>query len=219
MYARRNALVLSNLMGVTHLQAESTSTLSFLKIAAFCFLSTATAASATEICKSVDEEGNVSFTDCQAADSDSTHIEMKDVPTEEEILQAKERAKQQIDAFDEIIGTSDSPATPSDTPAGSPSESAPQMPASVTRTRWSREQDEARQIALDEQCQIAREKILSVERAQYVEECVQGRSRRTREECEHFYADHGAATATRGPLYLDLPECVEAYEFRRDLNR
>ena len=82
----------------------------------------------------------------------------------------------------------------------------------------SRELDD-QQVALDERCQIAREKILGVERAQYVEECVNDRSRRTREECERFYADHGNATAARGPLYMELPECVEAHEFRQNRGR
>ena len=208
-------------MVTTHFQVDATSMLSFVKMASLCFLFTTPAASASEICKSIDEEGNVTFSDCQAVDSDSTQVEVSEGPTEEEILEAKERAKRQIDAFNEIVGKPDSPATISDTPTTSPSESAHRTPASgtKTKTRLSREQNEARQIALDEQCQIAREKILSVERAQYVEECVQDSSRRSREECERFYADHGAATATRGPLYLDLPECVEAYEFRRNLNR
>ena len=192
--------------------------LSFLKVAALCFLFTAplATASATEICKSIDEEGNVTFTDCQAADSDSTRIEVSEGPTEAEILEAKERVKQEIDAYDEIIGAPDSPATASDLPITSPLESAPRAPASGKKTRLSREQLDAQQIALDEQCQIAREKILSVERAQLVEECVQGLSGRTREECERFYADHGDATDTRPQLYLDLPECVEAYNFQRN---
>ncbi len=78
--------------------------LSFAKMATLCFLFTAPAvtASATEICKSIDEEGNVTFTDCQAVDSDSTRIEVSEGPTEAEILEAKERAKQEIDAFKEI---------------------------------------------------------------------------------------------------------------------
>jgi hypothetical protein len=175
--------------------------------------------SAAEICKSIDEEGNVTFSDCQVVDSDSTRIEVRKGPTEAETLEAKERAKQEIDAYDEIFEAPDSPATASDMPITPPLESAPRMPASGTKTRLSREQLDAQKIALDEQCEIAREKILSVERAQYVEECVQGRSRRNREECERFYADHGDATHTRPALHYDLPECVEAYEFRQSHSR
>ena len=208
-------------MVITHFQLDATSMLSFVKMAALCFLFTApaAAASATEICKSIDEEGNVTFTDCQEVDSDSTRIEVSEGPTEAEILEAKERAKQDIDAFNEITGTPDSRGTASDIPITSPLESAPRMPASGTKTRLSRKQLDAQQIALDEQCQNAREKILSVERAQHVEECVQGLSRRTREECERFHADHGAATYERGPLYFDLPECVEAHKFRQNRSR
>ncbi len=204
-------------MVITHFQIDATSMLSFVKMAALCFLFTApaAAASATEICKSIDEEGNVTFSDCQAVDSDSARIEVREGPTEAEILEAKERAKQEIDAYDEIIGAPDSPATAPDIPITSPLESAPRMPASGTKTRLSREQLDAQQRALDEQCQIAREKILSVERAQYVEECIQDGSRGARKECERFYADHGDATDTRSQLHLDLPECVEAYKFRR----
>lgn len=206
-------------MATADYQVAAASMLSVVKMATLCILLTTPAASASEICKSVDAEGNVTFHDCRGVDSDATRVEMSEGPTEEEILEARERAKRDIDAFDEMVGTPGSPAATADTPMTSPSESAPRTPASGTRTRLSREQHDARQRTLDEQCQIAREKILSIERAQYVEECVQGRSRRTREECERFYADHGAATATRGPLYLDLPECVEAYEFRRNLDR
>jgi hypothetical protein len=34
-----------------------------------------------------------------------------------------------------------------------------------------------------------------------------------------FYADHGNTTAARGPLYMDLPECVEAHQFRQNRSR
>ena len=191
--------------------------LSFAKTAILCFLFTSLAVtgSASEICKSIDEEGNVIFSDCQAVDSDATRIDVRGGPTEAEILQAKERAKQQSEAYDEIVGAPDSPAPASDRRINSPLESAPRMPASGTKMRLSDEQLDAQQISLDEQCEIAREKVLSVERERYVEECVQDRRRRTREECERFYASHGNATATSPPLHLDLPECVEAYKFRR----
>ncbi len=91
--------------------------------------------------------------------------------------------------------------------------------AAGTPSRTQRAAAEAEQAALDEACQAAREEILAPQRAQFVEECVEGRSRRSREECERFYADHGNATAARGPLYMDLPECVKAHEFRQANSR
>ena len=128
-----------------------------------------------------------------------------------------------MDAFNEIIGASDSAAkTASDRTSTSSSKSVPSEPASDAYSGSSgkkREQVYAQQAALDEQCQNDREVILSVERTQYVDECVRGSSRSTREECERFYADHGDATIVRGMLYMDLPSCVEAQNFRNSRSR
>ena len=166
----------------------------------------------------MDKDGNVTFSDCKPGESDSVRMEVEEGPTEAEILEAKEQAKKEMNEFNRITGQSDSPSDLPDQPATTDTKKS-QERHSGTKTSMSRKKREAQQIVLDEKCQVAREKIQNVERAQYVEECVQGRSRRTREECERCYADHGADTATRGPLYLDLPECVEAYELRRNLNR
>ena len=79
-----------------------------------------------------------------------------------------------------------------------------------------RREAEAEQARLDQACAEAREKILSVERAQLVEECVADKfPREDRAGCERFYADHGAAAGGRAPLYMDLPECVAAHEYRQ----
>ena len=75
---------------------------------------------------------------------------------------------------------------------------------------------EAEQARLDQACADAREKLLSVERAQLVEECVAKKfPRDDRAGCERFYADHGAAAGGRAPLHMDLPECVAAHENRQ----
>lgn len=174
--------------------------------------------SAAEICKTVDKDGNVTFADCSSTDLDSTRVEVNQGPSEAEILEAKEQAKKQMDDIDQLTGSSDSSSLSLDKPHQTSTEKS-QQHDSGTKTRLSREEINAKQIALDQQCQIAREKILSVERAQYVDECVQSRSKSTREECERFYADHGNATTERPPLYFDLPECVEAYEFRQNSSR
>ena len=39
--------------------------------------------------------------------------------------------------------------------------------------------------------------------------------RDSREACERFYADWGNQAGNRAPLYMDLPECVEAFEHSR----
>jgi hypothetical protein len=85
----------------------------------------------------------------------------------------------------------------------------------------SRSQLDAQQAELDAGCEAAREKILGPERDALVEECVRDKfPRDNRAGCERFYADHGAATAGgRAPLHMDLPECVEAHEFRQNRGR
>lgn len=83
-----------------------------------------------------------------------------------------------------------------------------------------RERDrEARQAELDARCEQARERKLAPLRAQYVEECVREKHYSTRRECEVFYADYGARSGNRAPLFYDLPECVEAYDFQNSQRR
>ena len=74
-----------------------------------------------------------------------------------------------------------------------------------------RDQEQAR---LDAVCEQAREKQLAPMRAQFVEECVENKQQRDRKACETFYADFGAQSGRRAPLFYDLPECVEAFEFQ-----
>jgi hypothetical protein len=68
---------------------------------------------------------------------------------------------------------------------------------------------------LDSACEAARERQLEPERARYVHECVQTKMKSTLEECQRFYADHGARTGNRAPLYYDLPECITAFDYRQ----
>ncbi len=75
---------------------------------------------------------------------------------------------------------------------------------------------EAEQARLDAACEAAREKKLAPERARYIEECVKEKQRPDRAACERFYADYGNQSGNRAPLYMDLPECVEAFEHRRE---
>ena len=74
-----------------------------------------------------------------------------------------------------------------------------------------RDQEQAR---LDAVCEQAREKQLAPMRAQFVEECVQNKEQADRKACETFYADFGAQSGRRAPLFYDLPECVEAFEYQ-----
>ena len=73
---------------------------------------------------------------------------------------------------------------------------------------------DAKQAELDAACEEARQKKLVLERAKYIEECVETKMLEDREACERFYADYGESSAGRAPLYYDLPECEEAHEYR-----
>jgi hypothetical protein len=71
------------------------------------------------------------------------------------------------------------------------------------------------QAALDAACEEAREQRLKPERERFVEECVTRKQKPDRASCERFYSDYGARSVNRTPLYYDLPECVDAFEFRK----
>lgn len=73
----------------------------------------------------------------------------------------------------------------------------------------------AHQAELDAKCEAARESKLAPERQAFVEECVAKHQRENKAACVRFYADYGAATGNRPPLYYDLPACERAFEYRQ----
>jgi len=73
---------------------------------------------------------------------------------------------------------------------------------------------EERQAQLDAACEAAREAKLAPLRQQFVDECVENGDQPDRKACEAFYADYGAQSGRRAPLFYDLPECVEAFEYQ-----
>lgn len=79
---------------------------------------------------------------------------------------------------------------------------------------WShaRKQDPAIQANLDTACESARQKQIAIDRDFLIEECMEKKYKKDLESCQRFYADHGNQSGTRGPLYYDLPDCVEAFE-------
>jgi len=74
---------------------------------------------------------------------------------------------------------------------------------------------EAKQAELDATCEMVRQEKIGHARAEYIEECVETKQRADRASCERFYADYGNASANRAPLFYDIPECIEAHDFRR----
>ena len=72
---------------------------------------------------------------------------------------------------------------------------------------------EVRQKNLDQACEQARERKLAPERNRIIQECIN--SGRTQHYCIEFNKDYGARMGDRAPLYLDLPACVKAFEYKR----
>ena len=73
----------------------------------------------------------------------------------------------------------------------------------------------AKQAELDAICEQARQRKIAPLREKVIRECVDKEQRPDRASCERFYADHGERTGSQDPLFYDLPECVEAHEYRR----
>ena len=76
------------------------------------------------------------------------------------------------------------------------------------------DEKEAIQKQLDDACQAAREARLIPLREQYARECVE--KGREPGYCKRFYSTYGDATPTMPPMFLDLPECVRAFEYQKN---
>jgi len=74
-----------------------------------------------------------------------------------------------------------------------------------------------KQAQLDASCEVAREKKLTPIREQLVDECIANRELPSSEECTRFYADYGERMGRRAPLFYDLPECVEAFDYQQSV--
>lgn len=73
---------------------------------------------------------------------------------------------------------------------------------------------EQQQTRLDAACETAREKKLAPLRKQFVEQCVRDKELPSRAACESYYSDYGARSGDRAPLFYDLPECKQAFEYQ-----
>ncbi len=80
--------------------------------------------------------------------------------------------------------------------------------------KLTKEQIRLKLDGLNAACEAAREKKLAPLRTQYIQECISQQGNDP-EYCRRFYADYGQRSGKRAPLFLDLPECVEAFEFQK----
>lgn len=88
----------------------------------------------------------------------------------------------------------------------------------ATAARADEDSDEE-QARLDQACQTAREEKLVPEREALVRTCVANKERPDEASCKRFYADYGNQAGNRAPLYMDLPACVKAFDYRQDNNQ
>ena len=72
----------------------------------------------------------------------------------------------------------------------------------------------ARQQELDAACESARQEKLAPLREKYIRECVEVQGK-DQEYCERFYRDYGERSGNRPAFFYDLPECEEAWAFKR----
>jgi hypothetical protein len=72
---------------------------------------------------------------------------------------------------------------------------------------------EAHQKQLDQRCEQARQKKLAPIREKFTRECIN--DGRDPDYCQKRHADYGHRVGKRPPLFYDLPECVEAFEFKK----
>ena len=78
-----------------------------------------------------------------------------------------------------------------------------------------KESRQEKQARLDRACEDARERVLKPLVAEYIEECITNKERPNREECEIYYANYGAQSGRKAPLFYDLPECVIAFDYKQ----
>ena len=182
-------------------------------------LTATTTACGGEYCKWTDENGVVHFDDKCPDNVASTIITTDGERTEGQIRAAEEHSKSLLSKPPRVI---DSTGQTKDSESAIDTEGAAHedAPGSVDLSRMSAQQ-------LDVMCEKEREKRLAPEREQLIKVCVED-WRSSQDYCENYYSDYGAAQAIFGPggeqvgvrpaLYMDLPECIAAWEAKMNGN-
>ena len=172
----------------------------------------AIAASGGEYCKWTDESGVVHFDEKCPDNVTSAIVATEGERTESQIRAAEEHSKSLLsEPTQSIKSTRKSQRSESGIHAGVTADSSPQV--SKDFSQMSTEQ-------LDVMCEKEREKRLAPEREQLIQNCITNQ-RKSQGYCERYHSDYGAAhriigtDRARPALYLDLPECVAAWEARR----
>jgi hypothetical protein len=72
----------------------------------------------------------------------------------------------------------------------------------------------AKQAELDSKCEEARQKALAPIRQDIFDECLEKKEDEL--VCKNEAAEYNGAKVGRGPLFYDLPECVVAFDNKKD---
>jgi hypothetical protein len=177
-------------------------------------LMAATAASGADYCKWTDEDGTVHYDEKCPDAVTSTIVTAEDERSESQIRAADERSKSLSESIQHTKSTEESRRPESGIHSGVTAHSRPHDSKDIS------------QMSVEELeviCEKEREKRLAPEREQLIQNCITEK-RRSQGYCERYHSDYGAAQQiigtdqVRPALYLDLPECVAAWEARRKEN-
>lgn len=194
-------------MGGLSMRSGVTKIVVFLPIVILAF-TVAKTASGDEFCKWTDENGVVHYDENCEDDVTTSTVVTEGKRTEGQKQAAEEHSKSLLaESTQPINSTGKSQRSRSGSSAGATTQSRPQ-----DFSQMSVEQ-------LDAICQQEREKLIAPERERLIQDCVENK-RKSQEYCERYFADYGNAQRldtgmVRPALYLDLPECVAAFEARK----
>ena len=172
-------------------------------------------ASGGEYCKWTDESGVVHFAEKCPDNVTSTIVTTEGKRTESQKRAAEEYSKSLL-SKPTRVSDSTSRSTGPESAIDAKATAQEEPPDSVDLSQMSAQE-------LDALCEKEREKRLAPERERSIEDCITNQ-RSSREYCETYYSDYGAAhpifgadgqqVGMRPALYMDLPECIAAWEAR-----
>jgi hypothetical protein len=173
-------------------------------------LMAATAVNGDEFCRWTDENGVVHYDEKCPDNVTSAIVATEGRRTESQKRAAEEHSKSLL-----------SESTPVLSPTRKSQSSGSGISAGVNEYSRLQDSEDFSQMSadqLDELCEQEREKRLAPEREQLIKDCVET-WRSSQEYCENYFSDYGAAVRldtgyVRPALYMDLPECVAAWEAR-----
>lgn len=164
-----------------------------------------------DYCKWTDENGVVHFAEKCPENVKSATVATVSKRTESQIIAAEEHTKS-------LLTEQAKHKEASEKPTG-PEVSTPDVDSHHPAHQDAMDFSQMSTDQLEVLCEQEREKRLAPEREQLIQDCINIK-RKSPGYCERYYSDYGAAAKletgyVRPALYMDLPECVAAWEARR----